>query len=192
MIGYTGSEERGIEYLELARKKGLSVTDEASMLLMVVYFREKKNRDALMIANRLHRKFPKNFLFHLNQGQIMEKMRRRRDAVRTYLAVVRLAEEGRPNYQKLPLDTFRYRLAERFVRLGRPSLALRQYSNCVDDPRTPSRERALCHLQAGLLLDRGGKRDEAVLHYEAVLELPRFGDSHKKARRYLEKPYRGS
>ncbi|MEE9179619.1 MAG: tetratricopeptide repeat protein, partial [Vicinamibacteria bacterium] len=191
IVGYRGSEERGIEYLELAREKGLSVPDEASVLLMVVYFREKKNRDALAIAGELHRRFPRNFLFHLNQGQILERMRRKQDAVQTYLAVVRLAEEQRPNYQKLPLETFRYALGRRLVRLSRPDVARQQFLDCTEYSKTPARERALCHLEAGLILDEKGSREKALSHYNAVLSLPRVGDSHKKARRYLKRPYRG-
>ena len=191
IVGYRGSEERGIEYLELAREKGSSVLDEASVLLMVVYFREKKNRDALAIAGELHRRFPRNFLFHLNQGQILERMRRKRDAVQTYLAVVRLAEEQRPNYQKLPLETFRYALGRRLVRLSRPDVARQQFLDCTEYSKTPARERALCHLEAGLILDEKGSREKALSHYNAVLSLPRVGDSHKKARRYVKRPYRG-
>ncbi len=191
IVGYRGSEERGIEYLELAREKGLSISDEASVLLMVVYFREKKNRDALAIAGELHRQFPRNFLFHLNQGQILERMRRKQDAVQTYLAVVRLSEEQRPNYQKLPLETFRYALGRRLVRLSRPDAAREQFLDCTEYFKTPARERALCHLEAGLILDEKGSREKALSHYNAVLSLPRVGDSHKKARRYLKRPYQG-
>ena len=192
IVGYRGSEERGIEYLELARDKGLAVPDEARVLLMVVYFREKQNRDALASASELHRRFPRNFLFHLNQGQILERMRRKQEAVRIYLAVVRLAEEQRANYYRLPLETFRYKLGSRFVRLGRPDVALPQFVDCTEDVKTPAREQALCHLGAGLLLDKKGSRERARSQYDAVLGLPRVGDSHKKARRYLKRPYRGS
>ena len=191
IVGYRGSEERGIEYLELARDKGLSVPDEASVLLMVVHFREKKNQDALAIAGELHRRFPRNFLFHLNQGQILERMGRKQDAVKTYLTVVKLAEEQRPNYNKLSLETFRYKLGSRLVRLGRHDLALQQFVDCTEHSRTPAREQALCHLEAGLILDEKGRRERARSHYDAVLGLPPVGDSHKTARRYLERPYRG-
>ena len=192
IVGYHGSEERGIEYLELARDQGRSVADETRMLLMVVYFREKKNQAALTIASELHRRFPRNFLFHLNRGQILERMRRKQEAAETYLDVVRLAEERRANYHELPLDKFRFHLGRRLVRLGRADAALQQFVDCTENAKTPAREQALCHLEAGFLLDEKGSREKARSHYDAVLSLPRVGDSHKKAREYLERPYRGS
>jgi len=191
MIGYRGSEERGIEYLEMARSKGRSVTEEASAMLMVIYFRERRYREALALASHLRRRFPQNFLFHLNQGQILDRMGRKQEAVETYSAVVALAAQGRPGYGRLPLDTFRYPLGKRLRELGRTEMALRTFTECVDDPRTPNRERALCHLDAGVIADQRGRRDEAAQHYEAVLALPQIEDSHQQARRYLSRPRRG-
>ena len=85
IVGYRGSEERGIEYLELAREKGLAVPDEASILLMIVYFREKKNRDALAIAGELHRRFPETSCStstRANLGENAQKARRCADVSR--------------------------------------------------------------------------------------------------------------
>ncbi len=191
MIGYRGSEDRGIEYLETARKGGSSVSDEASAMLMVVYFREKKYHHALAIARGLRQHFPKNFLFHLNQAQILERMGRKQEAVANYLEVVDIAEQSRPNYQKLPIESFRYSLGKRLRRLGHMDTALRMFSDCLESSKTPDSERALCHLEAGLIDDEGGRRELAVEHYEAVLALPRIEDSHGIARRHLRRSYRG-
>ena len=191
MIGYRGSEERGIDYLETARKGGSSVSDEASALLMVIYFREKKYHHALAIARGLRQHFPQNCLFHLNHAQILERMGRKQEAVTNYLHVVDIAEQSRPNYQKLPLESFRYSLGKRLRRLGRIDTALRMFSDCLESSKTPDPERALCHLEAGLIDDEGDRRELAVAHYEAVLALPRIENSYRIARRHLRRPYRG-
>jgi len=190
MIGYRGSEARGIDYLETARRGESSVSDEASAMLMVIYFREKKYHHALAMARGLRQRYPKNFLFHLDHGQILEVMGRKREAVGHYLEVVHNAELGRPNYQRLPLEGFRYALGTRLRRLGHGDTALRTLSDCIASVQTPDTERALCHLEAGLIEDEDGRRERAVAHYESVLALPRVGDSHQTARDRLRTPYR--
>jgi len=190
MIGYRGSEARGISYLETARQGESSVSDEASAMLMVIYFREKKYHHALAMARGLRQRYPKNFLFHLDHGQILEVMGRKREAVVNYLEVAHNAEQGRPNYQRLPLESFRYALGTRLRRLGHGDTALRTFSDCIASVHTPDAERALCHLEAGLIEDEGGRRERAVAHYESVLALPRVGDSHQTARDRLRTPYR--
>jgi tetratricopeptide (TPR) repeat protein len=190
MIGYRGSEARGIDYLETARRGETSISDEASAMLMVIYFREKKYHHALALARGLRQRYPKNFLFHLDHGQILDVLGRKREAVLNYLEVVHNAEQGRPNYQRLPLESFRYALGMRLRRIGQEDTALRTFSDCIASVQTPDAQRALCHLEAGLIEDEDGRRERAVAHYESVLALPRVGDSHQTARDRLRTPDR--
>lgn len=78
IIGYRGSEERGFDYLSLAAEKGQYVADEARVLQMVLYVREKQYKQALKTARDLHQKYARSFLLHLNQAQILEKMKKKR------------------------------------------------------------------------------------------------------------------
>jgi len=190
MIGYRGSEERGIEYLETARRGESSVSNEASAMLMVIYFREKKYQHSLAIVRGLRQHFPKNFLFHVNHAQILERMGSKTLAIENYLGIVATAEQNRPNYQKLPLDSFRYALGRRLQGLGRKDFALQMFNDCLASSAVADSEKALCHVEAGLIEDEGGRRQRALDHYQAALALPRVEDSHRIARRHLRAPYR--
>ncbi len=189
IAGYRGSAERGFEYLIIAADKGMFVYNEARVLLMVLYVREKSYDYALQIVGELRKRYPENFLLHLNEAQLLERMNERERAIETYLDVVRLAEEGRKNYQKVPLGTFRYTAGNRLVELGAKERALQLFIGAIQDAATPERERALSHLRAGELLDLLGKREEAITQYEEVQGLTQYEDSHKTAMKYLRSPY---
>ena len=189
IAGYRGSEARGFEYLVTAADKAKFVFNEARVLLMILYVREEYYEYALRVAKDLHRRYPENFLLHLNRAQILERLGEREQAIETYLEVVRLAEEGKRNYQKVPLGTFRYTAGARLVELGARERALALFLEATQDPGTPEREKALSHLRAGEMLDLLGKRAEAVSQYQVVRELSEFEDSHEFASKYLDSPY---
>ena len=188
MAGYRGNEERGFEYLILAATQGKLVYNEARILLMILYMREEEYEYSYQVASQLHDLYPDNFLFHLNQAQILEKLGRQDQAAEAYLEVVRLAEEGHKTYQTIPLQTFRYTMGNKLLELGHPEQALLLFKAATSDPKTPSREKVLSHVKAGGILVLQGKREEATTHYEQVERLEEFEDSHKAAREFLDKP----
>ena len=189
LAGYRGSEAQGFEYVARAAEQGYIVKDDARVLLMVMYVREQQYEYALEMARQLHRRYPQNFLFHLNQAQILERMGEKRLAAGAYATVARKAAAGVPNYQKLPLDKIRYSIGQRLLALGSQEEALEQFQDAARDTETPERERVLSHLRAGEILDTMGRRDEAVNHYQLVQQLPEFEGSHVTAEEYLRQPY---
>ena len=191
LIGFRGSEMRGLEYLSLAAEKGPYVADQARALQMVLWVREKEFDKALENARSLHQEFPRSFLLHLNQAQILEKMGSTESAADSYVAVLRWAEEGRPNYGKIKLTAFRFAVGKKLMALKRPTLALEQFEKLLKSPQTPEQKRVSSHLMAGQILDLQGKRTEAVAHYTKVLELEEFENSHDRARDFLRKPHSG-
>ncbi|MFB3904639.1 MAG: tetratricopeptide repeat protein [Acidobacteriota bacterium] len=192
IVGYRGSQERGFEYLTRAAEKGLYAADDARVLQMVLFVREKRFADALANVSRLRARYPKNFILHLNQAQILEKMDKKDEAAAAYREVLHLAEIKRANYQRIPLSTFRVTAARKLLRLGDLASALTQFQRALEDPATPPKDKGTAHLGAGQALDRLGRRDEAVRQYRAVLKLPNLDESHSRAREFLSHPYQGA
>jgi tetratricopeptide (TPR) repeat protein len=190
IAGYTGNERLGFEYLVRSAEKGRSVGIDARVLLMVLYVREHHYEYALRLARDLHQLFPENFLFHLNQGQILKKMGKTGEALDVYTAVERKAEEGAPNYQKLPLAAFRYSLGLELLGAARREEALARFERVAADPEAPRREGSLSRLKAGQILDLLGRREEALARYREVLKLEDAAGTHHEAERYIERPYR--
>ncbi len=192
LIGFRGNKEEGLRHLALAAEHAQYVADDARMLLMVLLVRERRYPEALSLAERLHRTYPRNYLLHLNQAQILERMARPAEAARRYLEVIRRAEAKRPNYHKLPLPRFRYAVGQKLFTLGQWETALELFERAVDDPDTPVRERALSHLGAGQVRDLLNQREQALSHYRRVLAMEEVENSHALARRYLRQPYKAS
>ncbi len=190
IFGFQGSKERGFQYLDTAVGRGQYVSREARVVRSVLLVREGRYADALKQMEALRDEFPKNYLFHLNVGQILETMGKRDGALAVYLDVLNRAEGKTVNYGELPLGTFRYEMGRKFMELGRRDLAEEQFLKGIKDPRTPDREKALSHLHLGQILDSQGKRSQAIQQYQSVLKAPEFENSHSSAREFLKKPYR--
>jgi tetratricopeptide (TPR) repeat protein len=103
IAGYHGSRERAFKYLELAAHHSMFVGDDARLLLMIFDVRDKRSEEALSFATILHSRFPRNFLLELNRGQILERMGRQPEAAEVYREVLRKAQAGIPNYDKMPV-----------------------------------------------------------------------------------------
>jgi tetratricopeptide (TPR) repeat protein len=191
IVGYRGNEERGFEYLNRAAEKGTYARDDARVLQMVLFMREDRPADSLNNARGLHERYPKNYILHLNRAQILEKLGRRTEAAATYQDVVRRVEAGQPNYSKIPLGGFRIRVARKMLELAQFTPALDQY-RAILQQSSVEKDQAWAHLGAGQALDAMGKREEAVVHYSAVLKLRDYEGSHSKARRYLSRAYAGT
>ncbi len=189
LIGYHGSKEQGFRDLELAAEKGEYSADDAKVLLMVLYVREQDYQKALSNARTLADRFTENYIFQINQAQILEKMGHTEKAIEKYLAVQKKAQEGVPNYSKIPLGIYYYQLGDKFLQLNHLDLAKKELQDCIQSQQADEDYRAWAHLRLGQLYDLQGKRSEAVQQYKTVEGMKDYNNSHKVAREYLKHPY---
>jgi len=190
IAGYKGTEERSFKYLRMAATKSQFVSVNARSILVVLCLREKMYDEALENAQFLHRRYPRNFLLHLNVAQIFMEMNRRDQAADVYMKIIEQAEARTPNYQKMPIGVFRYSIGKAFMSMDRLEAAQRLFTAAIQDPATAERERALSLLNLAQVLDLLGNRQQAIANYQQVLSAANFEDSHSTAQGYLKKPYR--
>jgi tetratricopeptide (TPR) repeat protein len=186
IAGYHGNERRGFEYLIQAANDGFLVRNDARVLLMVLYVRERRYDYALQMARQLHERYPENFLFHLNRAQILERLDRPGEAVETFLEIISRAESRTPNYQKLDLGRLRYPVGERLFEVGRREAALRQFEAALSASGVPESDRVHAGLRAGEILEALGRREEALELYQRVQRLEDIGGSHRAAGRRMQ------
>ncbi|HSR68198.1 MAG TPA: hypothetical protein VLU25_09670 [Acidobacteriota bacterium] len=187
IFGYSGSESRGFEYLNKAKEKGSYVATDAAVLQMVLYVREERYKKALENAGRLHRRYPRNYLLHINQAQILEMMGESGRSVETYRQVLQKADAETKNYHRLEANKLRYKVAAKFEQMGEVEKSLEELQVIIDDPGAESSQRVVAHLYAARLLERNDRAGEAAGHYKAVLESENHGNSHRLARRGLQR-----
>ena len=187
VLGLHGDKQLGMKYLQLASEKGQSIRNESELVLMVLKVREKEYAEALKLARTLHSKFPRSFLLGLNVAQILQLSGQKDQAVLAFLDVERQAEARNPNYDKLPLQTFRFNLGVELMHMEKHDLAQARFRKCIDDPKTPVRERTLSHLNLGKTLLWTGHRTEAAKEFQTVLSAENIEDAHSQARHLLNR-----
>ena len=67
-MGVRGSKKRGLETLERVSSEGHWARDLARVLLVDLYKREKRWKDAVAVARALSEKYPRNYLFKLQMA----------------------------------------------------------------------------------------------------------------------------
>jgi tetratricopeptide (TPR) repeat protein len=181
VLGGRGSKEDGLAHLKLAAAKGQYVRDQALLASMVLDVREHSYQEALALARALTMRFPRSYLFPINLAQILQLSGRQEESLALLLQVEKRAEAGEPNFDRLPLATFRFNLATKFMYLSKLDPAREHFIKVIGDPRTPPREKALSHLRLGQILQWQGHPAEAIKECRTVLSLPEVENSHRKA-----------
>jgi hypothetical protein len=83
-MGVRGSKKRGLETLERVSLEGQWARDLARVLLIDLYKREKRWKDAVATARQLSERYPRNYLFKLQMA----------DALASQIATLRKAKDA--------------------------------------------------------------------------------------------------
>jgi len=201
-VGARGSKKRGIETLERVAKEGHWERDDARVLLIGLYKREKRFPEALDLSRELQEKYPRNYLFRLETADtlILQAVTERRanrikeaaeletEAVRAFDQLLHARSTAGAPARALDLIHFRY--GEALLLLGQSEHAAREFlaATIVNGAEPGLVTRA--HLRAAQAFDLAGKRDEALAEYRIVLSRPNIYDSLEQARRGLKEPYK--
>jgi len=202
-IGYRGSKKRGLETLERVANEGCWARDLARVLLMDLYKREKRWKDAAALATDLSARYPRNYIFKLQLA----------DALSTDLANLRHKNSARPGpaeQQKVfeifenllrdqPLidarmgaaEIIHFRYGEALLSAGQNERAAREFLLVTRRSPEPGLV-TMARLRAAQTLDLLGKRPEALAEYRAVLTGPDVYNLHQEARRGLREPYKST
>ena len=190
MFTQGGDKEKGIQQLELAAKKGEYGQIASKMVLLGVYYNEKRFEQYQRLISELIEQFPANPVFvmwladfHVRQKTLDEGnqkltllLDKGRAAARSKLSMAQIHyEKGRVLLEKKSVDD----AVASFNRVLEVDLP-------PDDPLL-----AKAPLLRGCAWDLKGRREQAVADYQAVLRLRDTDDSHRKARSFLKQPYQG-
>jgi tetratricopeptide (TPR) repeat protein len=187
VIGARGSKEDGLEHLKLASEKGQYVRNEAQLVCMVLYVREHRFAEALEIARSLNSRFPRSFLFAINIAQIQRMAGRKDQALAMLIQVEKQIMAKEPNFDKLPLQSYRYDMAVELMAMGQLDAAEERFNKVIDDPQAAIEKKAFSHLRLGQILEWKHRPKEAVKEYQTVLSFEDFDGSHTRARQLLKK-----
>ena len=184
VAGLGGDEKRGIERLEMVTKSGKYTADDARVVLIGIYTRERQPERALEMISYLANKYPRNYLLGIERAGMLFRMNRPDDGNQAYADLLkdrRIAQAA--------ADVVNYQWGEALMARGSHAEAVERYNEVVKWPKADPSLVSLAHLHAGQALDCLGKREQAIAEYQLVLKRDNVFDSHKVASEYVKKPY---
>lgn len=191
LAGFRGDKEGGIRTLQEVAAKGTHNRTDAKVILGIIYRRERRPADAIPVVEDLIRRYPRNYLFRLELGQMWSDYGDKAKALAAIDAVDRLHRAGVTGYGTLSqakIDFARGVIQFWYNDLEQAERNLARAASQADslDLHTGT----MAWLRLGQTYDLKNQRDRAVGAYRRVLSLAPSSDMAKESKRYLNSPYR--
>ncbi len=189
LLGARGNKDEGIKQLLMAAEKGEYARTEAKIVLLSVYYSERRWDDYQQLLESLMEQFPQNNILYMW-------------ATNNYIGMKRW-DQGIAFFSKLekeiPADEGQYHKTARAwldYNLGRNYGAKMDWSGALDvlnqSEKLAGNNSVLLpqvYLLKGNVLDKLNRRDEAVTCYQKVLQYPSVEDSQARAKHFLKSPF---
>jgi tetratricopeptide (TPR) repeat protein len=188
MVGLSGSKEKGLEYLhEVAESTGENAVD-AKVVLSLFLRREHRYDEARALMHDLAGRYPRNYLFPLEEANLLRAGGHPQEAAAAYRKVWQSGQEGK--YGNLHYEMAAWGLGELLRNqkdYAGAAAAYEQVGEASDaDPETLQK----ANLAAGEMYDLLQKRDLAMKKYQTVLAEKGDTPLAEEARKHIREAYR--
>jgi len=184
LAGLKGSKKKGIEHLELVTQRGKYAADDARVVLIGLYSKQNQPEKSVELITQLATRYPRNYLFGVERAGMLYRLGRAEEGARVFgdlLKDERIAQSA--------TDVVRFQWGEALSEKADHTGAIEQYDAVKRWPKSEPELVSLAHLHTGEALDALGKREQALVEYQAVLKRENVFGSHKLAAQYLKKAY---
>jgi tetratricopeptide (TPR) repeat protein len=191
VAGITGSKSAGLANLQDAGNRGIITSIEARTVTALFLRREARYQDAIQVVQGLEKQYPHDYLFHLEEANLLKDSGAGMGAVDAYRQIV--ADNEKPGYfvsTKMELTYFGLGDGLRGQRhYAEASQAYERAANTADvSPELKVRS----FLDAGQCHDLNGERQGAVKDYQAAIDAGPNTSRADAARKGLHSPYHGN
>jgi len=202
ITGFRGSKKKGLALLEQVAKEGNWSRDDAASLLIVLYTREKRHQDALVLARQLSEKYPRNYLVRLEAASALVAHAELERKAKRPEAALKAEREAFAIFDQLlqdravrgtaarVLDLVHFKYGEVLMTAGESERAAKEFLAATKAERADAALVTMAYLNAARAFDMAGKRNDAVSHYRQVLARPDIYSAHDAAKKGLREPYR--
>lgn len=196
--GNRGSKKKGLAILERVVTEGQWANDEARVILLTFYKREKRYADALKYARELATKYPRNYLFKLETADALVSQAAVERRAGNAAAMANYEREAFAMFDSLlreraaarQLDQIHFQYGEALFVAGQHERAAKEFLAAATVVGAEKNLATFARLRAAQSLDLAGKRTDALAQYKLVLESPNVYDSHDEAKRGLKEPFK--
>ena len=188
LVGIHGSKSKGIRELRWVGRDGIINSVSARTALAIFLRREAQYGKAIEVIDGLAQQYPHNFLFALEQANLMKDSGEGMRAVAAYQAMLQRATAPGGYYPDPHLEMAYYGLGE----AARGQRHIQEAASAYESATTQSTASPLmkrrAHLAAGEMFDLLGQRAQAKQQYDAVLALGADSDQAERATKYRIQP----
>jgi tetratricopeptide (TPR) repeat protein len=188
IVGLSGTKEKGFEYLrEVANSSGENSVD-AKVVLSLFLRREHRFDEARANMHELAARYPGNYLFSLEEANLLRASGRAQEAAAAYRKVWQNGREGK--YGTLHYEIAAWGLGELLRSRKDYSEAASTYELVSEahDPDPETLQKA--NLAAGEMYDLLQKRELAMKKYQIVLAENGSTPPAEQARKHIREAYR--
>ena len=188
LVGLSGTKEKGLEYLhQVAESNGENSVD-AKVVLSLFLRREHRYDEARALMHGLAARYPRNYLFPLEEANLLRASGHAPEAAAGYRKVWQNGREGK--YGNLHYEMAAWGLGEllRSQKDYPGAAAAYELVGEAQDPDPETLQKA--NLAAGEMYDLLQKRDLAMKKYQTVLAENGSTPLAEKARAHIKEAYR--
>lgn len=188
LVGLSGTKEKGLEYLrQVADSSGENSVD-AKVVLSLFLRREHRYDEARVFMHDLGMRYPRNYLFPLEEANLLRAGGHATEAAAAYRKVWQSGREGK--YGNLHYEIAAWGLGELLRNQKDYAGAAAAYEQVSQVPDSDPETLQKANLAAGEMYDLLQKRDLAMKKYEAVLAESGSTAPAEAARRHIREAYR--
>jgi tetratricopeptide (TPR) repeat protein len=187
VIGLSGNKQRGIQYLSEAGEAGGETAVDSKIALSLFLRREQRYPEALKLVGGLGTDFPRNFLYRLEEANLLNAAGHGVDAIAAFKKII--ADDVAGNFAQTRMEMVHYGLAEALRGQRQYDEAAQEYDAVGSSRGVDPDLRQRAQLGAGEMYDVLKKREQAVKRYQALLAADESSDHADLARKYLRQPY---
>lgn len=190
-MGITGSKSKGMEMLWDDARRGPATSVEARTVIALFLRREGKYKEAIEVVRKLKQQYPRDYLFCLEEANLLKDAGAGMGAVYAYQQVV--ADGHKPGYfAEARLELAYFGLGEALRGQRQYAEAAHAYEQAAWAKGTGTELKVRTLLAAGECHDLLGERQVAVKDYQAAIAAGPNTSRADTARKRLNSPYRGN
>ncbi len=191
LIGIHGDKEKGIRTVQDVAKNGKLNRVDAEVFLCALYRRENQSKLAVPLVQELIRRYPRNYLFRMELGQMYSQSG---DGVRGLQAleeVARLKQSHAPGFDRVPWEKIYYQegsIEFWYNDLDRSLENMKKVTAASEEVDLNTGVQA--YLRMGQIYDMKQRRAEAIAAYKKAIAYAPQAEAAEESRKYLDTPYR--
>ena len=190
LSGFKGDKEAGIKTLRLVAEKGTNNKMDAQILLGVVYRRERRPQEALPLLAIMTARYPRNYLFRLEQSQMYADLGDKEKAVAILEDIDKLKRSGASGYDRIAWEKLAFIKGNLRFWYDDFDIAIEQLKQATaKSNELDLNTSVMAWLRLGQAYDMKGQHTLAKPAYEAAIRAAPQSDGAKEARKYVSSRY---